>query len=194
MPTSKRKSASPTASRARCLVGLLRMAPGGRTFQATFLTEACLSTAMGPDRCRQTCDRLPAPAITGAPWRAAGAPGHMRLGPPGLRIASPMRHVIPRPPLPAPCLKMLYRHPSVPRRDARIIRAVRRAGISYFLSRDFNAFVEEAGISGDAQESASRALCEEPIRPGRVSLITRGSWDCRTRANCFDPRQAPWAA
>ena len=36
------------------------------------------------------------------------------------RAASPhlQRNVIPRPPLPAPCLKMLIRHPSVTRRDA----------------------------------------------------------------------------
>ena len=38
-----------------------------------------------------TCDRSPAPAIAGAQWRAAGAPGRLRLRPPGPRIASPMQ-------------------------------------------------------------------------------------------------------
>ena len=52
-------------------------------------------------------------AWTAGPWQA-----HLR------------RHVIPRPPLPVSCLKMLIRHPSVSKRDGRMIRARKRAGIT----------------------------------------------------------------
>jgi hypothetical protein len=39
--------------------------------------------------------------------------------------------VISRPPLPAPCLEMLIRHPSVMERDAPTISARKRAGITF---------------------------------------------------------------
>ena len=104
---------SPMASRARCLIGLLRAAPGGRyRFRRFAFRRERLSTAMDP---RWT--RLP--RLTrlrrhhhGAPWPAAGA-GTARLGPPGgkKRAASPT--LPPRPPLPAPRLETLIRHPSL---------------------------------------------------------------------------------
>ena len=87
-------------------IGLLRMAPGGRTLSG--------ATPFGTGAYPPLWTQL------GVQWRAAGAPGHMRLGPPGRFAASPSESVIPRPPLPAPCLKMLYRHPSVTRRDVSV--------------------------------------------------------------------------
>jgi hypothetical protein len=51
-------------------------------------------------------------------------------------------HLIPRPPLPAPRLKMLIRHPSVTRRDAHKISALWRAGISFFSCRVFSMCCE----------------------------------------------------
>ncbi len=88
-----RKSASPKASRARCL----RFAPHGPRW--TYLSgdppllanwKAAYPPLSGPGRAGKPvtgCRRR----RHGAQWRAAGAPGHMRLGPPGPRIASPMQ-------------------------------------------------------------------------------------------------------
>ena len=78
-------------------------------FQATFLTEGRLSTALGPGRDRQSCDRC-RPRHHGARGarqaRRDGCGFDRRDLAPHLRCKG-----IPRPPLPAPHLKMLYRHP-----------------------------------------------------------------------------------
>jgi len=69
-------------------LGLLRSAPGGLTFQAV----SCARHAYPPLEAQvgsgKACDRPPA-RHHGARWRAVGAPGQMRLGPPGRLAASP---------------------------------------------------------------------------------------------------------
>ena len=86
-----RKSAKPKASRARCLIGLLRTAPGGWTFQALPLPGVeRLSTAVGPRRAWLPVTGRRHPPSRG-PWRTAGAPGRLRLRPPGAPTASPMQ-------------------------------------------------------------------------------------------------------
>src|SRR5581483_8431752 len=107
-----RKSASPKASRARCFLGLLRSVPGGRPFVTFNHIFRCHDTppfwprhSAGVFRSdaltyrpSEGLDRGDA-ARTTAAWTAGPWQAHLR------------RHVIPRPPLPIPCLKMLYRHP-----------------------------------------------------------------------------------
>ena len=134
LSAGRRKSAIPKASRARCF----RFAPQRPRWTSHFRQPASpcelagrLSTAVGPGLSWRTCDRLPISAITGP-----GGARQVRRDLCGLdrRAASPhlQRNVIPRPPLPAPYLKMLIRHPSVARRDASKISAPKRAGISIF--------------------------------------------------------------
>ncbi len=65
---ASRKSASPLASRARCLLGLLRIAPGGLTVSGDpplFGLEGRLSTAVGPKRC-PALPTVPAAVASGA--------------------------------------------------------------------------------------------------------------------------------
>jgi len=100
VPNCRKSAQSQSVPRA-VFIGLLRSAPGGLPFQATLLSLSGLSgrltTARGPRGGR---------AGTSAAWTAG----------PARRISS--RAVIPRPPLPASCQKMLIRHPSVTRQDA----------------------------------------------------------------------------
>src|SRR5665213_782266 len=92
------------------------MAPGGldrfRRPKASPLGLAGrLSTARGPKWCPAHLT-VPAATVSGVPWLGVPGPGRMRLEPPGPCNASPM-HSHSRPPLPAPHLKMLYRHPFI---------------------------------------------------------------------------------
>ena len=96
--------------------------PGGRPFQASAFGE-------GTSR-RSRTKRLEAltnlrATVAGGP-RDRGSRRSPRLGPPGPCSASPPQ-VIPRPPLPASCLKMLIRHPSVTRRDTWNIIVIKAA-------------------------------------------------------------------
>ena len=87
----------------------------------------------------------------GAQWRAAGAPGHMRLGPPGPRIASPMQGHSPAT-APRPVSEDAVQTPLGTRRDARIVRAIQRPGISFFAPCNFNAL---RAPNGDKSLAAS---------------------------------------
>ena len=112
-----RKSARPKASRARCLIGLLRAAPGGLTFQAPPLSTA---KAYPPLR-----DQV----IAGAPVTGAGnaitGPRDVREGTPGQRglnrrrekscAASPT--LPPGHRIPPRVWRRLIRRPSVTGRD-----------------------------------------------------------------------------
>ena len=110
--------ASPPVPR-RPARGVYRLAPHGPRWTDLFRRPASpgelegrLSTALGPRSGRRTCDRSPVPAITGP--RGARQARRDTCGLDRRALASHLRcKVIPRPPLPAPCLKMLYRHPSV---------------------------------------------------------------------------------
>jgi hypothetical protein len=134
---------SPMASRARCLIGLLRSAPGGLTFQATILSFRIvgrLTTALGPGRVRQCLRPAAVPAIAGPSGarlvrrdvcgfnrRAVGA--HLR------------RHVIPRPPLPVSCLEMLDQTPLGNETGCPHDKCARRGGdkfLANFESRDIS--------------------------------------------------------
>ena len=142
-----RKSASPKASRARCL----RFAPHGPRWTdlsgdppLLIELEGRLSTALGPRSGRQTCDRLPVSAITGP--RGARQARRDTCGLDRRALASHLRcKVIPRPPLPAPRLKMLYRHPSVRGGMREKIVAVLGAGISFFAAFVFNKLRARSG-------------------------------------------------
>ena len=129
---------NPKASRAR----RLRLAPHRPRwtdlFRRSLALEAPIHRSQAQVGTGKTCDRPPAPAITGAQWRAAGAPGRSgldrRVG--KARAASPT--LPPRPPLPAPCLETLIRHPSVTRRDNyRKTYPRNKVGIIYQLTRRF---------------------------------------------------------
>ena len=89
-----RKSAKPNGVPRAVFLGLLRSAPGGLTLSGNppLLSDcqAAYPPLAGPGREGMTCDRSP-PRHHGAPWRAAGAPGRLRLGPPGPCTASPMQ-------------------------------------------------------------------------------------------------------
>ena len=92
----------PSASRARCFLGLLRSAPGGLTFQQPFSPfglSGRLTTASGRDPASNACDRLPA-GRHGAQWRTAGAPGPKAAS--AAAGGGTSRHPIPRPPPPIP--------------------------------------------------------------------------------------------
>ena len=106
-----RKSASPSASRARCLLGLFRNAPGGLTLSGAFPHgKAAYPPLLQPKWCPARLT-MPAATVSGVAVvrgkRAGTTCGFdRRAAPPHLQ-----RSVIPRPPLPAPHLKMLIRHP-----------------------------------------------------------------------------------
>ena len=119
---ASRKSARPKASRARCLVGLLRVAPGGLSFQALLLSQRQgLSTTTGPDPCRLSCDRHRQDHHCG-PATCGRHAGTARLEPPGGESTRRISGApVPRPPLPAPRLETLIRHPSATGRDGRHI-------------------------------------------------------------------------
>jgi len=113
-----RKSAKPKASRARCF----RLAPHPPRWSAPPREgETCCVTtppSLGPGIRRHSCDgsTVRLAAVT-APGVRIGTPEEARLGPPG-----PAPHlrckVMSQPPLPAPRLETLIRHPSATGRDA----------------------------------------------------------------------------
>jgi hypothetical protein len=101
-----RKSAQSQGVPRAVFEGLLCIAPGGLTFQAPSLSARAPIHRCGPTR--------PSGARLARRDHAAWAAGSSR------RI-SDAEGVVPRPPLPAPHLKMLYRHPSVTRAGYRDI-------------------------------------------------------------------------
>ncbi len=140
---SAKGSASPPVPR-RPARGVYRFAPHGPRW--TYLSGNLPYGSLPIHRSRaQTDADMPA---TGCRLRPSPGPRGARLarrdtcGLDRRAAASHLRcdSVIPRPPLPAPCLKMLIRHPSVTRRDARIIGAVFRAGISFFRALNLLEF------------------------------------------------------
>jgi len=98
-------------------IGLLRAAPGGRTFQALRLSGAnASSTAMDPRWRMPRLTRFTSPPPAGSVvcgWQA----GTARLGPPGGKVCAASPTPPSRPPLPAPRLETLIRHPSLSGRD-----------------------------------------------------------------------------
>ncbi len=106
---SARHAASPPNPR-RPARGVCRLAPH-RPRWAYLFTHRC-----GPRRGRRTFDRFAGAHHQRGPVTRGRRAGTKRLGPPGHDTASPM-HGIPRPPLPAPRLETLIRHPSVTGRD-----------------------------------------------------------------------------
>jgi hypothetical protein len=98
-------------------LGLLRIAPGGLTFQAPPLSKVRrLSTARGARTASGTSDRVKRRRQFGPLWRAVGAPGRSGLDRRRGNLAPHLRR-FPRPPLPAPRLETLIRHPSLSGRD-----------------------------------------------------------------------------
>ena len=84
-------------------LGLLRSAPGGRTFQATLLSFRIVRPPIhrsGPGRAGKPVTGC-RPRHHGARWRAAGAPGRLRLEPPG---RAPHLRLRRHSPATAPCL------------------------------------------------------------------------------------------
>jgi hypothetical protein len=119
---NSRKYAVSMASRARCF----RFAPSRPRWTARFRQPAFplelagrLSTAVGPGRVRQTCDRLLVPPSRGPAtrgWRA----GTKRLGPPvGIGAASPAPPTGHR--LPPRVRRRLIRRPSAARAGCRYL-------------------------------------------------------------------------
>jgi hypothetical protein len=128
---------NPEASRARCLLGLLRIAPGGRTFQAPPRSKVRrLSTALVPKRCPARLTVLAA-IVSGACVACGWHAGTKRLGPPEGKVSAASPTPPPRPPLPAPRLETLIRHPSLPGRDDKDYNQARgkvNSPIGIFLS------------------------------------------------------------
>ena len=110
---ASRKSAKPMASRARCLIGLLRALPGGRlprrgeTLAATF--HRLWAQALG----ERSCDGSTYPPTGHHGPPACGSARRKQRGL-GRRVLAPhlrCKGHISRPPLPAPRLETLIRHP-----------------------------------------------------------------------------------
>ena len=128
---------SPMASRARCL----RFAPQRPRWTYLSGNPPLLSDCqaaypplwaqVGAGKPVTGCRRPPSRGPVARGWRA-GTSAASTAGP-SRRISE--RHVIPRPPLPAPYLKMLDRHPSVTKQDARMISAPGGARISFLKLR-----------------------------------------------------------
>jgi hypothetical protein len=98
---------------ARGVLGLLREGPRGRPLYALARKPPLRNQALGPD----TTDWHPTAGRQG-PSAHRRSTGSSRLGRPSPGAASPTPRSQPRPPLPAPRLETLIRHPSVTGRDA----------------------------------------------------------------------------
>jgi len=139
-------------------------------FRQTGLTAGPPIHRSRPKRCPALLT-VPAAIVSGATRPAASRPGRLRLGPPGPRIASPMRRQF-RPPLPAPRLETLIRHPSVTGRDHYCIYSYRN------IVKRRTDRRRETGHRGCSHHSASTvsrrrcAIChrETPHRPPRLAL------------------------
>ena len=135
-------SASPPVPR-RPARGVYRFAPHGPRW--TDLSGNLPYGSLPIHRLRaQTDADLP---VTGCRLRPSPGPGGARLARRdtcGLDRRACTSHlrctVIPRPPLPAPCLKMLIRHPSVTRRDGTHYRGTFPSGDRFFSALNLLGF------------------------------------------------------
>jgi len=155
------KSATSPASRARCLIGLLRTAPGGQTFQARTLSsgDRRLPTAIGAPAHLNGRHRLYGVRPTGPRVTRSRRAGTVQLQPPDFGCAYCTRA---RPPPPIRATRTPPEAPLVDR-GARIVREDLRPGISYFLRGCGDvARMERSEIRDLPEQSETRAMCVTP--------------------------------